>query len=70
MLDLRVFNAVIGQVAEWAINCVAEDWEACKQAISTGTDQQLALEQCECEPLLRFSLPCNSARTDSDPLIR
>jgi hypothetical protein len=57
-LDLRAFNAVIGQVTEWAINRVAEDWEACKQAISTGTDQQLASEQCECELLLRFSLPC------------
>jgi hypothetical protein len=57
-LDLRAFNAVIGQVAEWAINRVAEDWEACKQAISTGTDQQLASEQCECELLMRFSLPC------------
>jgi hypothetical protein len=37
-LDLRAFSAVIGQVTEWAINRVAEDWEACKQAISTGID--------------------------------
>ena len=29
-LDLRAFSAVIGQVAEWAINRVTEDWEACK----------------------------------------
>ena len=43
-LDLRTFNVVIGQVTEWAINRVVEDWEACKQAISTGTDQQLASE--------------------------
>jgi hypothetical protein len=57
-LDLRAFNAVIGQVTEWAINRVTEDWEVCKQAISTDTNQQLASEQCECELLLRFSLPC------------
>jgi len=57
-LDLRAFSAVIGQVTEWAINRVAEDWEACKQAIGTGIDRQLASEQCECELLLRFSLPC------------
>jgi hypothetical protein len=38
-LDLRAFNAVIGQVIEWAINRVAEDWEACKQAISINIDQ-------------------------------
>jgi hypothetical protein len=56
-LDLRAFNAVIGQVTEWAINRVTEGWEAYKQAISTGTDPQLASEQCECELLLRFSLP-------------
>jgi hypothetical protein len=29
-LDLRAFNVAIGQVTEWAINRVAEDWEACK----------------------------------------
>jgi len=57
-LDLHAFNAVIGQVTEWAINRVTEDWEVCKQAISTDTNQQLASEQCECELLLRFSLPC------------
>ena len=55
--NLRTFNVVIGQVTEWAINRVAENWEAYKQAISTSTDQQLASEQCECELLLRFSLP-------------
>jgi hypothetical protein len=57
-LDLRAFNAVIGQVTEWAINRVTEDWGVCKQAISTDTNQQLASEQCECELLLRFSLLC------------
>ncbi len=56
-LNLHAFNAIISQVTEWTINCVAEDWETCKQAISTGTNQQLASEQYECKLLLRFSLP-------------
>jgi hypothetical protein len=38
-LNLRAFSAVIGQVIEWTINRVAEDWKACKQAINTGINQ-------------------------------
>jgi hypothetical protein len=37
---------------------IAGDWEACKQAVSTGTTKDIANEQCSCELLLRFSLPC------------
>src|SRR2546421_9341675 len=37
---------------------IARDWEACKQAVSTGTTENIANEQCSCELLLCFSLPC------------
>jgi hypothetical protein len=37
---------------------VAKDWETCKQAVSSGTSEDIANEQCSCELLLRFSLPC------------
>jgi MULE transposase domain len=57
-LDLRAFSSLIGQVTEYAMNRIADDWEACKQAVNAGTHEELALEDCDCELLLRFSLPC------------
>jgi hypothetical protein len=57
-LDLQPFKILKGQVTEWAMNCIAEDWEACKQAVSTGTTEIIANEECSCELLLRYSLPC------------
>ena len=57
-LDLQSFSALRGQVTEWAMSRIAEDWEACKQAVSTGNTEVIANEECSCELLLRFSLPC------------
>jgi hypothetical protein len=56
-LDLRAFSSLIGQVTEYAMNRIADDWEACKQAVNAGTYDELALEDCGCEFLFRFSLP-------------
>ena len=56
-LDLRAFSSLIGQITEYAMNRIADDWEACKQAVNAGTHDELALEDCDCEILLRFSLP-------------
>jgi hypothetical protein len=57
-LNLQSFKILKGQVTEWAMNYIAEDWEACKQAVSTGTTKIIANEECSCELLLRYSLPC------------
>lgn len=58
VLDLRPFASVIGQVTKYALQKMSGDWEACKQAVSTGTTGILAAEECQCELLLRYSLPC------------
>lgn len=57
-LDRPAFRFLIGQVTEYAMNQIANDWEACKQAVSTDTHRELAEEGCGCELLLRYSLPC------------
>ena len=57
-LDQQAFRFLIGHVSEYAINQIADDWEACKQAISSDTHEQLPLEDRGCELLLRYSLPC------------
>ena len=57
-LDLRAFNSLIGQITEYAMNHITDDWEACKQAVNAGTHEELALKDCGCELLLRFSLLC------------
>jgi hypothetical protein len=36
-LYLRAFSSLIGQVTEYAMNRIADDWEACKQAVNAGT---------------------------------
>jgi hypothetical protein len=58
ILDLQSFSALRGRVTEWAIIRIAVDWEACKQAVSTGNTEVIANTECSCELLLRFSLPC------------
>jgi len=58
ILDLRPFKSVIDQVTKYALQKVAGDWEICKQAVSAGTANLLALEECRCELPLRYSLPC------------
>jgi hypothetical protein len=42
----------------FAMDKIAQDWEACKLAVSTGTIENIANEDCSCELLLRYSLPC------------
>jgi hypothetical protein len=39
------------------MNQITNDWEACKQAISSDTHRELAEEGCDCELLVRYSLP-------------
>jgi len=58
ILNLWSFSFVIGQVTKYTFQKVAGDWEVCKQAVSTGTANLLILEECQCELLLRYSLPC------------
>lgn len=41
-LDLRAYSVLSGQVARFTTEKIAEDWEACKQAISTGTAEDIA----------------------------
>ena len=43
-LDLRTFSSLTGQVTEYALNRIAADWEACKQAVSAGAHTELAAE--------------------------
>src|SRR2546423_7718833 len=57
-LDLHTYSAVSGQITKFAIEKIAGDWEACKQAVSTGTTEDITNKQCNCELLLRFSLFC------------
>jgi hypothetical protein len=57
-LDLQAFSVCTGQITHYALEKIAKDWEACKQAVSTGTTEVIANEECSCELLLRFSLPC------------
>ena len=57
-LDLQAFSSLTGQVTEYAMNQITNDWEACKQAVSSGTHEQLALEDYDYKLLLRYSLPC------------
>jgi hypothetical protein len=56
--DLHAYSLLTDQVTRFAMEKIAEDWEACKQAVSTGTTEIIANQQCSCELLLRFSLPC------------
>jgi hypothetical protein len=56
--DLQAYSLLIGQVTKFAMEKVTQDWEACKQAVSSGITEIIANEQCSCELLLRFSLPC------------
>jgi hypothetical protein len=37
---------------------IGQDWEAYKLAVGTGTTENIANEDCSCELLLRYSLPC------------
>jgi hypothetical protein len=57
-LDFRSFRSVDAQVSRYALSLIADDWEACKQAVSTGTTTVITGEACDCELLLRYSLPC------------
>ena len=56
--DLGVFPLLTGQITRFAMDKIAQDWEACKLAASTGTTENIANEDCSCELLLRYSLPC------------
>ena len=58
ILDLQPFKSVIDQVTKYALQKIAEDWEICKQAVSTGTANLLTLEEYQCKLLLCYSLPC------------
>ena len=58
ILDFQAFSFLMGQITEYAMNLVANDWEACKQAVSLGIYEEIALEDCDCELLLRYSLSC------------
>src|SRR5437763_12269081 len=40
-LDLHAYSAVSDQITKFAIEKIAEDWEACKQAVSTGTPEEI-----------------------------
>ena len=57
-LDLQPFRPVIGQVTQYALKMVSGDWEEYKQAVGSGTANLIAAEECDCELLLRYSLPC------------
>jgi hypothetical protein len=57
-LDLAAYELLASQITRFAMDKVAEDWEACKFAVSIGTTEIMANEDCSCELLLRYSLPC------------
>ena len=46
---------------------IAQDWEACKLAVSTGTTENIANEDCSYELLLRYSLPFKHNLLSSRP---
>ena len=49
------YELLAGQITRFAMDKVAED---CKLAVSTGATEIIANEDCSCELLLRYSLPC------------
>ena len=53
---------------------VVEDWEECKQAVSKAMTKDIADEDCGCELLLRYSLPCKDhflrAAIEGMPVLR
>jgi hypothetical protein len=57
-LDRLAFRFLIGQVTEYVMNQITNDWEACKQAISYDIYGEFTQEGYDCELLLRYSLPC------------
>jgi hypothetical protein len=59
-LDLHTFGHLVRQVTYWALKKIAEDWEECKQTVSRSTAEGIANEDCECELLLHYSLPCKA----------
>jgi hypothetical protein len=56
--DFRSFRSVDAQVSRYALSLIADDWEACKQAVSIGITIIITGEAYDCELLLRYSLPC------------
>ena len=56
-LDLGVYTSLAGRITRFAMDKIAQDWEACKLAVSTGTTENIANEDCSCKLLLRYSFP-------------
>ena len=57
-LDQRAFIQLIHTVTIYAIDIIAKEWESTKQAVDQGQELPATAESCECEILLRYSLPC------------
>jgi hypothetical protein len=58
-LDSQRFNHLVGQVSIFALDKVAPEWEAVKQAMDIGIIHSLSFDAaCECENPIQYSLPC------------
>ena len=58
-LDRRAFIQLTDTVTTYAIENIAREWESTKQAVDQDElSATVEREHCQCEILLRYSLPC------------